>query len=172
MTQSNLPKIWTVEIEDDQKFRAFYRSLKPIEQATLMAGLQEVLPRLGMNICNTEWGKALGGSLYEFRIRRSLDAIYREFVSEEAVRSTPSHLRGREVSLRVFCTFEGNKIALVLDGYDKQKDPSAKTQNRMIAKARRSLASHKTEQKQQLRQKKSDGNTSVSAPKRHRKKRR
>lgn len=39
MTQSNLPKIWTVEIEDDQKFRAFYRSLKPIEQAVLKAAL-------------------------------------------------------------------------------------------------------------------------------------
>lgn len=172
MTQSNLPKIWTVEIEDDQKFRAFYRSLEDIEQAVLRAALQEVLPRLGMDICNTEWGKALGGGLYEFRIRRSLEAIYREFVSEDAARSTPSNLRGREVSLRVFCTFEGNKIALVLDGYDKQKDPSRKTQNTMIAKSRKSLASHKAEQKKQSKQKKSAGSTSVSASRGRRKKRR
>jgi hypothetical protein len=49
-------------------------TLSPYEQAVVVAAINNILVPLGINICSTEWGKALGGGLFEFRIRASLQA--------------------------------------------------------------------------------------------------
>ena len=124
--------MWTTEYEGDA-FERFYSSLPEYEQAVLAAAIRHVLAVDGIDVCSGEWGKPLGAGLYEFRVRRSLDAIL------TLAGLDPSTLPGadRAVLLRVFCTFHGDKIVLIYHGYNKKKDPSEKRQQREITKARK-----------------------------------
>lgn len=121
-------------------FARFARSLREYEQVVLDAAITKVLAIEGPAICESEWGKALGRGLYEFRIRKSLDAILKA--------SGESQLRGgsRPVLLRVFCAFERGRVVLLLGGYDKLKDSSGRRQQREIAATRRVLAEWKRQQ--------------------------
>ncbi|MGP5124810.1 hypothetical protein ACTXJU_18305, partial [Glutamicibacter ardleyensis] len=51
----------------------------------------------------------------------------------------------KTVLLRIFCTFRGNRIVLLFQGYDKGKDPSSKRQEREIKQARKHLRAWKNE---------------------------
>jgi len=121
---------WTVEYEGDA-FARFYSSLPEYEQAVLTAAIEHVLSVLGIDICESEWGKPLGGGLYEFRIRRSLRAI----LTAASIDATAA-ASGRPVLLRVFCGFHGERVVLLYGGYDKQRDPSTRRQQREIRRAR------------------------------------
>lgn len=65
---------WNIEIEG-ARFRRFVKSLTSYEQAVLFASIETVLARHGIDVCASEWGKTLGGGLYEFRVRASLSSI-------------------------------------------------------------------------------------------------
>ena len=106
----------------------------------VVAAIQPVRAVDGIGICDTEWGKPLGQGLYEFRIRRSLGTILRS-----AGLLDPAG--GRQVLVRVFCSFVGDKVVLLLGGYDKGRDPSDRRQQREIARARAELARWKHESK-------------------------
>jgi hypothetical protein len=123
--------VWRIEYEG-QAFERFLLGLPEYEQAVLVAAIEQVLVPLGMEICSGEWGKPLGGGLYEFRVRKSLRAIL-------GLAGLPVSRAGadRRVLLRVFCTFYGDRIVLLHHGYDKGADPSERRQNREIARARR-----------------------------------
>ncbi len=124
--------MWSIEYEGDA-FERFLFSLPTYEQAVLVAAIEHVLRAYGIDICSGEWGKPLGEGLYEFRIRKSLRTI---LVS--AGLDTPEGAGAdRNVLLRVFCTFHGDKIVLLYHGYNKKTDPSEKRQQREIAKARK-----------------------------------
>ena len=105
--------MWTIEYDGDA-FERFYSSLPEYEQAVLAAAIRHVLAVDGIDVCSGEWGKPLGAGLYEFRVRRSLDAIL------TLAGLDPSTLPGadRAVLLRVFCTFHGDKIVLIYHGYN------------------------------------------------------
>jgi putative component of toxin-antitoxin plasmid stabilization module len=124
---------WSIEYEG-ATFERFFSSLPEYEQAVLTAAIEHVLEAHGIDICSGEWGKPLGEGLYEFRVRRSLNAILAEAGAE-----LPADLAGtdRQVLLRVFCTFHGRKIVLLYSGYNKKTDTSEKRQQREIAKARK-----------------------------------
>lgn len=94
----------------------------------VLAAIDNVLKVYGIDICNGEWGKPLGGGLYEFRIRKPLHMITVD---------TGTFAGNRPVLLRLFCTFYGNKAVLLYHGYDKKADPSVKRQQHEIAKARK-----------------------------------
>lgn len=123
--------LWTIEYFD-RGFERFYLALNPYEQAVVEAALATVLEVHGIAAFDGGWGKPLGGGLYEFRIQRSLEAIL------TLARAEPSMLArtGSRVSIRIFCTFHGDKIVLLLHGYDKGRDPSARRQQKEIARAR------------------------------------
>jgi hypothetical protein len=61
--------------------------------------MREILQQQGINICCSPFGKQLGEGLFEFRLRE--DGLL----------------------LRVFCHAYGNKIVLLLSGYDKGESP-------------------------------------------------
>lgn len=126
---------WTVEHED--AFERFYLGLPEYKQAVLEAAITHVLAVRGIDVCRGEWGKPLGNGLYEFRVRRSLQAIL-----SEAGEPIPPDLVAADVQvlLRVLCTFHGDRIVLLLCGYDKGTDPSSKRQSREVTKARKLLA--------------------------------
>lgn len=131
---------WPVEFASED-FSRFSRSLHEYEQAILVAAIRDVLAVEGIAICESEWGKALGRGLYEFRIRKSLDAILKA--------TSAARTRGgkRAVLLRVFCAIGSDRVVLLLGGYDKGKDPSGRRQQREIAAARRVLAEWKRQQR-------------------------
>src|SRR2546430_1881340 len=97
--------------------------LDDVELAALIAGLQRVLCDRGLDVCGTEWGKQLGGGIFEFRIRHTAEEIVHMFGGGA---SAPAKSGG--VLLRVFCHAYGAKIVLLLHGYDKGADPSEKRQ--------------------------------------------
>lgn len=130
---------WSIDYAGE-KFERFFESLPEYEQAVLTAAITHVLAVRGIDICSGEWGKPLGDGLYEFRVRRSLQAIL-----NEAGEPVPKDLAGtdRKVLLRVFCTFHGKKIVLLFSGYDKGRDPSEKRQSKEIKVSRKLLKTWK-----------------------------
>ena len=134
---------WRIEYEG-RSFERFFLALPGYEQAVLQAAIEHVLARDGMDVLATEWGKPLGQGLAEFRVRRSLETIFRE-----AGASVPDDVVGcdRRVLLRVFCTFHGDRVVLLLGGYDKGRDPSDKRQQKEIARARKLLKQWQEDQR-------------------------
>ena len=125
------------ETEDgDQPARRWMREeLTPTKRRAIGAAMNRILGQEGVNVCQTEWGKALGAGLYEFRLR---DEIQEQGVTEK-------------ILLRVFFHPYGNKIILLLGGYDKGEHPSGRRQHREIAEARKRLADFLERQRRQSR---------------------
>lgn len=125
---------WTLEIFG-RSYGRFYSSLSSYQQLVVDSALLNVLSVEGIGICSGEWGKPLGGGLYEFRIRKSLLVIDN---ATKAVPEAPNAFRRDiPVLIRIFCTFHGDKIVVLHHGYDKQRDPSAKRQQSEIRAARK-----------------------------------
>ena len=115
--------------------------LNDVELAALLSALEHVLSHRGVGVCGTEWGKQLGGGLFEFRIRHTAAEIAR--MHGEPVEGTKP---AEKVLLRVFCHAYGAKVVLLLNGYDKGADPSERRQQREIAVARKRLTRFLAEQ--------------------------
>jgi hypothetical protein len=129
------PAVATYELEfyedengDTPVLRWLRVELTPTKRRALGHAMNEVLQRLGVGVCATEFGKQLGGGLFEFRLRRDL----REIAVVGAAES------GR-LLLRVFCHAHGNRLILLVGGYDKGAHPSPRRQNAEIALARARL---------------------------------
>lgn len=116
--------------------------LTDVEFAALLSALEHILSHRGIGVCGTEWGKQLGGGLFEFRIRHTASEIAR--MHGERVEGAKPAAR---VLLRVFCHAYGAQVVLLLNGYDKGADPSERRQQREIALARKRLTRFQTEQK-------------------------
>lgn len=111
----------------DQPVRRWLREeLTLAKRKALGYAMSSVLQDLGVAVCSTEYGKQLGGGLFEFRLRRDL----RERGETGAA--------GR-ILLRVFCHAHGQKLVLLLAGYDKGEQPSPRRQQSEIALARARL---------------------------------
>ncbi|MGH3185209.1 MAG: hypothetical protein ACRDOE_25345, partial [Streptosporangiaceae bacterium] len=70
---------WDVEFYADEQGREPCRQwadgLSPQKQAAFTAAVRLVLARRGPDVVETEYGKALGDGLYEFRVRWSAAEI-------------------------------------------------------------------------------------------------
>lgn len=131
---------WTVTSHEDRTgmnhFERWYHSLAPYYRAVVVAVFRRIVAPMGIDICATGWGKPLGDGLYEIRIRKSLNAILRS-----GPQSAEDSVEGGDqtVLLRIFCTFEGEQVVILFQGYDKEKEPSKRKQRREINKARKLL---------------------------------
>lgn len=139
---------WKIEVWEDTNGRSpfgkWYVKLGEYDQAVVDAAIKEILMPLGMNICETEWGKPLKDGLYEFRIRRSLSTLVNLGKPEGEGESLPAWAN-KTVLLRIFCTFHGDRIVLLFQGYDKGQDSSEKRQELEIKQARKHLRAWKDE---------------------------
>jgi hypothetical protein len=99
--------------------------------------MREVLEEEGINVCGTEFGKQLGGGLFEFRVRGQLS---------EYVDGAPPDAAEEKILIRVFCHAHGDKLVLLLAGYDKLANPSKVHQNDQIMAARQRLTAWKLRQ--------------------------
>ena len=110
---------WTAEpFEADDgtvPFEQFVDDLSDFKFVAVDVAVQRVLCVRGLDLVRTEWLKALGDGLHEFRVRHDADEISRMFGGDgpEAVG------RREKVLVRVFVHFYGDKVILLLSGYDK-----------------------------------------------------
>ena len=104
------------------------------------AAIEGVLCALGLDLAKTEWLKALGGGLFEFRIRHTAEEIAARFGVETPVESSGAP---ESVLLRLFVHFYRQKVVLLFGGYDKGRAPSVKRQQTEIKEARKLLAQFK-----------------------------
>ncbi len=122
-----------VDANGKEVVREWLRGLSLRKKQIIGATMNEVLQHLGVGVCETKFGRQLGGGLFEFRVR--VDAG-----------SVQPGLPPEKVLLRVFCHAHGNRIVLLLGGYDKGEDPSAKRQQAEIELARKRLAEWRSRQ--------------------------
>ena len=117
----------------------FLDGLSEYQRISVHAALQRGLAMRGIELVSTQWLKPLGGGLHEFRVRHDGAEIARMFGGPRPEVSAPS----RAVLVRIFVHFYGDKVVLLLGGYDKGADPKPRRQQREIAAARRSLGQFK-----------------------------
>jgi len=135
---------YTIEFYDDpvtgvQPVVAWMRGLTRYQRRAIGVALTEVLQRHGIDVCATEWGKQLGKGLFEFRVRHDADEIIAMFTNKEPD-NEPDESR---LALRVFCHAHGDRLVLLLAGYDKAADPNQKREDREIVVARRRLREYR-----------------------------
>ena len=139
---------WTPEVfktvDGSCPFETFVKSLTDFKLEALDFAIQRVLCELGQDAVKTEWMKALKDGLYEFRIRKTAEEIAALYGGAAPVDSQGAP---EDVLLRVFVHFYGNKVVLLLGGYDKGKASGDKKQDTEIAKARKLLTQFKEQQK-------------------------
>ena len=116
--------------------------------AALTTALDEVLAVKGLDLARSEWLRPLGEGLHELRIRHDAETIRR---MTRGVPSAGASRRPERVLLRVFVHFYGNRVILLLGGYDKRRDPSERRQQREIREARRLLTQFKERQRRARR---------------------
>ncbi|CAM3543920.1 hypothetical protein NODU109028_21515 [Nocardioides dubius] len=116
--------------------RDWMEALGPQQFAALSAAILHVLEPNGLSLARTQWLKPLKQGLYEFRIRHSEREILAAYAEADA--SGPEAPPAR-ILLRVFVAFRGAKVILLISGYDKGRDPSARRQQKEIANARKAL---------------------------------
>jgi hypothetical protein len=142
---------WTPEpFEADDgsvPFETFIHDLSDFKFVALDTAIQRVLAVRGLELARTEWLKALGDGLHEFRVRHDADEIARMFGGPAPeVASRPE-----KVLLRTFVHFYGQRVILLLGGYDKGDDPNERRQQREIADARKLLRQFKERQQRERR---------------------
>ena len=113
---------------------------EPAKYDAIGYGLQEILAMQSINVCNSDFGVNLGDGLYEFRLRHD---------HSQLISRVQPHLKGTisngpevNVLVQVFFAAYGNKIILLLHGYDKGRDSSERRKRKEINEARKRLAKH------------------------------
>jgi hypothetical protein len=116
---------------DSPARRWLTEELTRTQRFALGQAMREQLQAKGVGVCATVYGKQLGKGLFEFRLRRDASAL-------ALPGSFPAG--SSRILLRVFCHAYGDRIVLLLGGYDKGADPSPRRQGKEIAVARDRLA--------------------------------
>lgn len=124
--------------------------LTPFQRRSIGIAMSEILEVNGINVCDTEYGKNLGQGLFDFRLRHGADDIVAMFTTK-----TPDERDKEPILLRVYCHAYGDKIVLLLAGYDKQADASRKRENQEIKLARKRLTEFKQQRQRLKRQRRS-----------------
>ncbi len=108
--------------------------LTPFQRRSIGMAMSEILERHGIGVCGTEYGKTLGQGLFEFRLRHSADEIAVRFTTKK-----PDARDNEPILLRLYCHAYGDKVIVLLAGYDKAASPSKKRENDEINLARKRL---------------------------------
>jgi len=123
---------------DEPARRWIFDKLDASKRRAVVMALQHILAERGLAVCATEFGRHLGQGLFEFRLRYEEAALTRRLHLVASL--SPDASRRDPVLLRVFSHAHGQRVILLLAGYDKGADPSRKRQQREIDVARRRLA--------------------------------
>jgi hypothetical protein len=113
------------------------KRLSAAERRALDAALRLILATHGVGVCGSPYGRQLGRGLFEFRLDED-EATLLHKCSGASAGPRPAR-SGDRILLRVFCHATGDRVVLLLGGYDKGSDPSPHRQQREIARARARL---------------------------------
>jgi hypothetical protein len=102
----------------------------------------EILQFEGPQVIGTNFGKGLGGGLFEFR----LDQDAAQVLARKKKPAKPETADTARILLRVLCHACGTRVVLLLGGYDKGERPSARHQQAQIDLARRRLRAWRARQ--------------------------
>jgi hypothetical protein len=146
---------WGTEFYEDDAGRRpvelWMGSLTLAEYAALRAAIVRVLEVRGMELGSTPWLKALGEGLFEFRVRHdaaTIEALYGPTAHAQQSAQPPTQ---HKILLRLFVHFHGNKVILLLHGYDKGGNDSPRQQNKEIQEARKRLTAWKASEAKRRR---------------------
>lgn len=120
------------------------RRLPEPKRAARLAFVDFALAPMGKDIAHSGYVKPLGQGLFELRVDRNPAELAQVFGADPSTRPELTELTAEGILLRVFCTFYGDKIVLLLSGLDKGAGPKA--QPRAIRTARKLLADWQAEQ--------------------------
>jgi putative component of toxin-antitoxin plasmid stabilization module len=138
---------YTIEFfEDDDRrtpARDWLMSLDRDKRAAVVAAIEVHLEQRGIGICATEHGKQLGSGIFELRVRHDAG------VTRGSREGPGAGARRDDILLRVFCHAYGDRIVLLLGGYDKGASPSERRQQLEIERAKKALRSFKLQQSRQ-----------------------
>ncbi len=142
---------WTLEVfrADDGTipYRRFAASLSDFRFAALDTAINHVLASHGLDLASSHWLRPLGDGLHEFRIRHEA----RDIAGMFDVEPPSAGAKKESVLLRVFVHFHGEKVILLLGGYDKGRSPKARRQQREVERARKLLTQYKERQRRERR---------------------
>ncbi len=130
--------MWNIEMAGDG-FTRFVRRLDEEKQVVVIACVETILRHEGVDVCRSDWGKPLGQGLYELRVTK----VPRDFAAGSATKTGLETARGQRILLRIFFTTGRNRTIVLLHGYDKGRDASARRQQREIERARHMLSEWK-----------------------------
>ncbi len=118
------------------------RSLPKTEKRAMGVALYALLEQDGINLCSGKYAKQLGAGIFELRVQEPASQI----LKDRGLPSRPDAAAAR-VSLRLFCHAHGDRLVLILGGYDKLRGPSPRTQQREIKTARQNLSNFRATQR-------------------------
>lgn len=128
-----------VDEDGDQPVRRWLREeLTRTQRLVVGTAMREILEEVGIDVCGSEYGRQLGQGLFEFRLRGNLGEWLEDAASSGAAEE--------KILIRVFCHAYGDKVILLLAGYDKLAHPSKSRQNAEIQLARKRLRTWKRRQ--------------------------
>lgn len=154
MTGETSPAGYEIEFfgraDGSEPVRKFLDSLSENKRNALLAALKFILARNGLDVCKSEWGKNLGGGLAELRLRhdeREVLAGHSNTDEDQLPEGSPE-----KILLRVFFHAHGNRVILLLGGYDKGRRSSDRHQQQEIERARGYLREWQAEQTRHRRE--------------------
>lgn len=121
--------------EGNEPVLVWLRSLAPQKRRAIGVALFEILQHQGPHVIGTNFGKRLGGGIFEFRLDQSSTQI----LSRKGKRASGEVSSPAKILLRVFCHAYGHRIVLLLGAYDKAERPSARRQQEQIELSRSRL---------------------------------
>jgi putative component of toxin-antitoxin plasmid stabilization module len=116
------------------------RRLAPQKRRAMGVAMFEILQHQGPHVVATNFGKAVAGGIFEFR----LDQDATQILARRGKQTRASALEPAKILLRVFCHAHGDRIILLLAGYDKAERPNARYQQAQIDLARTRLRAWKS----------------------------
>lgn len=132
------------EAGDAPVLRWLREDLTAQKRRAMGSAMNEILQYLGPEVVKGNFGDTLGGGLFEFRLDQDVKQILARKGKKPKRRDTES---GGKILLRVFCHAHGQRIILLVGGYDKGKHSSHSYQQEQIALARARLKVWKARQR-------------------------
>lgn len=127
---------YTLEFYEDEQGREpvldWLRGLTPSKRRAIGVAMFEILQHEGPDVVGTNFGKGLGGGIFEFR----LDQDAAQVLARKGKKPKSEAGGTAKILLRVFCHAHGGRIVLLLGGYDKGERPSPRYQQAQIELAK------------------------------------
>jgi hypothetical protein len=147
--KATLSRTWTIEFYEDEDGRkpvlAWIKDeLTATKKRALGTAMRQIPQRHGTDVCSTAWGAPVAPGIMELRLRMRGNQVINNEADVRGIDPDTAQERydldaSEDILLRVFFTARGEKLILLLHGYDKGAAPSKTHQNKQIEEAKSRL---------------------------------